>query len=73
MKKAYNQFNPSSTRQDCFNKIETEKQAYWLGFLYADGCVSYQNWNNQIELSLQERDLHHLEKFRSFIENDKPL
>lgn len=73
MKKIYNQFNPNSTRQNCFNKIETEEQAYWLGFLYADGCVSYQDWNNQIELSLQERDLHHLEKFRNFIGNDNTL
>jgi uncharacterized protein (DUF608 family) len=24
---------------DFFEKIDTEKKAYWLGFLYADGCI----------------------------------
>lgn len=23
-----------------FEKIDNENKAYWLGFLYADGCVS---------------------------------
>lgn len=71
--KVYNQFIPNSTRNNCFEKIETEEQAYWLGFLYADGYVAYQDWSNQIELTLQERDYHHLEKFRNFIGNKNVL
>lgn len=31
-----------------FNYIKTEKQAYWLGVLYADGCVSKDNSNSGV-------------------------
>lgn len=49
----------------CFEDINTEEKAYWLGFLYADGCVG--NKENKIELSLAEKDVKHIEKFRDFI------
>ena len=48
-----------------FDNIDTEEKAYWLGFLYADGYVS--EFNSTIELSLEEKDLQHLERFRSFL------
>lgn len=48
-----------------FENIDTEAKAYWLGFLYADGYVS--NKENKIELALAEKDYHHLEKFKSFM------
>lgn len=48
-----------------FETIDTEEKAYWLGFLYADGCVG--NKEDKIELGLAEKDLHHIEKFKEFI------
>lgn len=48
-----------------FETIDTEEKAYWLGFLYADGCVG--NKEAKIELGLAEKDLKHIEKFRDFI------
>lgn len=48
-----------------FHVIDTEEKAYWLGFLYADGCVS--SSESKIELGLAEKDLHHIEKFKNFI------
>ena len=48
-----------------FDEINTEEKAYWLGFLYADGFVS--STNNTVELSLKGDDIHHLEKFKKFL------
>lgn len=50
---------------DAFKVIDTEEKAYWLGFLYADGSV-YEP-RGTLELSLSEKDVNHLERFRDFI------
>lgn len=50
---------------DIFEKIDNEEKAYWLGFLYADGNVSSKE--DKIELSLNEKDYKHLEKFKNFL------
>ena len=68
-----NQYIKTKTKQDIFSKIDTEEKAYWLGFLYADGCVRSGEQDNQIELSLQERDYKHLVKFRKFIGNENAI
>lgn len=52
--------------ENIFKKIDTEEKAYWLGFLYADGCVSSGD-RNDIELSLQLSDKEHLQKFKEFL------
>ena len=46
-----------------FNKIDTEEKAYWLGFLYADGCVH----SNNYEISINITDKEHIEKFKAAI------
>jgi hypothetical protein len=48
---------------DKFDNITTEVQAYWIGFLAADGSLS----KNQLALQLAEADLDHLLKFKDFI------
>lgn len=48
----------------CFENLTTEAQAYWLGFIMADGCV----FNNSLRIELHRRDRSHLEKFKSFIQ-----
>jgi intein-encoded DNA endonuclease-like protein len=68
-----NQYKSNTTNQNVFNKIDSEEKAYWLGFLYADGTVRSREGDNQIELSLQESDYNHLEKFRKFIENNNKI
>lgn len=47
-----------------FNKIDTREKAYWLGFLYADGCVST---NNNLQISIKDSDYDHLDAFRKAI------
>ena len=46
-----------------FNTIDTEEKAYWLGFLYADGCVH----SNNYEISVNITDREHVEKFKTAI------
>lgn len=47
-----------------FAAIETEAQAYWLGFITADGGVSDAA---ELRLNLQLRDKPHLERLREFL------
>lgn len=46
-----------------FYNIDTPEKAYWLGFLYADGCVH--TLNNEISVNIT--DLEHVEKFKAAI------
>lgn len=60
-----NRQNQTTCREDRFDEITTEEEAYWLGFLYADGWVSASG--NSIELMLTKKDENHIEKFRKFL------
>lgn len=54
-----------------FDKVDTEEKAYWLGFLFSDG---YNNEHkHQVSLRLQEQDTEVLEKFKVFLNTDKPI
>lgn len=59
-----------------FEEIDTEDKAYWLGFLYADGNVSYgkDQYGNKkgctVELTLAEQDKNHLYKFLKCLDAD---
>lgn len=59
-----------NARYDAFDEIDTEESAYWLGFLYADGSVTYKTDGQKryvLDLTLQIRDREHLERFKSFL------
>lgn len=51
----------------CFETIDTEEKAYWLGFIFADGCV----FKNRLQIVLSGKDKQHLIKFSEFISNGK--
>ena len=57
--------NRSRLNETVFDKIDTEEKAYWLGFLYADGNISISG--NRLEVRLADKDYHHLEKFKEFL------
>lgn len=52
-----------------FSNIDSKEKAYWLGFLYADGCVHSNS--NEISITLKDRD--HLEKFRKAIKSNNKI
>lgn len=47
-----------------FNQIDSFEKAYWLGFLYADGCV------HANKVCLELKDLDHVEKFKKAISTE---
>lgn len=48
-----------------FKEILTEEDAYWLGFITADGCIVENKW---LQIQLAEKDKEHLKKFCSYME-----
>lgn len=70
-----NKQNKVRFNQNVFDNIDTEEKAYWLGFIYADGYISYGDTTDKkprydFELSLQGSDFEHLEKFNAFMEHE---
>lgn len=49
--------------EEYFENINTENKAYWLGFLYADGNVSKEQYS--IKLALGIKDITHLIKYKN--------
>lgn len=58
--------------QSYFQRISTPEQAYWLGFLLADGSL-YRSKRFGVELELGASDAKHLEKFREALKTTTPL
>ena len=50
-----------------FSSIKTEQQAYWLGFISADGSVQNRPAKRVLSLILSAKDQSHLETFREHI------
>ena len=55
-----------------FETIDTEAKAYWLGFICADGCVSYNKntMSYMFKITLQRRDSDFLKCFIKAIDGD---
>jgi hypothetical protein len=62
--------------RDFFNVIDTEEKAYWLGFIFADGYISFSESNMKkgqlattycTGIKLQWSDREHLKKFNKSI------
>jgi len=67
-----NKIIPNSTvREGLFEKIETEEDAYWLGFMYADGTVG--GTRNEIKFELQDRDRTSVEAFHKYCGNKNKI
>lgn len=53
-----------------FRSVDNPTQAYWLGFLMADGCVGN---DDRVTVRLAVRDADHLEQLRSDLRADHPV
>ena len=55
-----------------FKNIDAEEKAYWLGFIWADGCIKINPKTNSGELSieLQAPDKGHLKKFNKCLDGN---
>lgn len=64
-----------SIKENVFERVEDEETAYWLGFLYADGCVYERRNDGQkgLNVILQDRDIDHIQKFSTFIGGGLPI
>lgn len=54
-----------------FEQINTAEDAYWLGFLYADGCV--RNNGNRIQFVLKEEDKEAVQAFHNYCGNQNEV
>lgn len=64
--------------KDYFSVINTSDKAYWLGFLYADGCINRYYRNEKLkamnlELTLCDEDKEHLQKLIRCLETNIPI
>lgn len=63
-----------SLNENYFNVIECEHQAYWLGLLASDGCISdCKGTQKRIIISLKSEDEKVLFNFMEDIESDYPI
>lgn len=56
-----NKHNTLKFNEYYFDSIDTEEKAYWLGFIFADGCIMSNTYS--FELTLGLKDKNHIDKF----------
>ena len=66
--KIINNHNSLRIRENLFESVFSEEDAYWLGFIYADGYIGDKG---QFSIGLKESDYSHLLKFADFCNFDK--
>ena len=59
--------------ENYFEAIETERQAYILGFIYSDGCVEKHPTTSALTFSQLEQDADILYKIKEELQSDYPM
>ena len=52
-----------------FDIIDTEDKAYFLGFIYADGCL----FRNELKINIHKQDIDILEKLKLFMNSNSKI
>lgn len=53
--------------ENIFTNIDSPDKAYWLGVMYSDGYIAKAQYTNKFGLSIAEKDIEWLEKFKEFL------
>lgn len=64
IKKAVKRNKKYICNENFFENIDTEEKAYWLGFMYADGCIQRTKECYSVKIDLTKNDKEHIEKFK---------
>ena len=59
-----------------FKEIINEEQAYWLGFIMADGCITRHNPKSaycRLDVILKNDDINHLDKLKKAISTEQKI
>lgn len=74
--KVINKQTTLNINETVFDSIDTEEKAYWLGFIFADGCVykshsstTKDGYRYGFTIGLKEEDYNHLIKFNKFMQS----
>jgi hypothetical protein len=59
--------------ENYFDIIDSEAKAYFLGFIFADGCVSLSNQNFLLRLEIHIDDVEIIESFKMHIQSTSPI
>lgn len=61
--------------ENFFSEIDSEEKAYWLGFIYADGCIFHGSSQNSYRLQINQKveALGHLKRFLHSIKSNYPI
>lgn len=70
-KAAPSSFRIYSVNEDFFNTVDSEKKAYWLGYMYADG--SNDEKSGRISLSQSDKDKSAVYAFKTALEAEHPV
>lgn len=68
-------FKDTELKEDYFSKIDSEEKAYFLGFIFADGCVytGKNNDKNCLTLEINIRDIEILYKFKQALNSNNAI
>ena len=69
----FNEYRKYNIDENFFQYTDSHEKAYILGFIIADGCVSYRKWSNILKISLANKDYDHLVKIRNIIAPENPI
>lgn len=56
-----------------FKQIDSEKKAYWLGFIMADGYIGVNNGNKRFGISINVNDINHLYNLKNELSATNPI